>query len=269
MYCRIDKAAVAAANGEPPVEPEADIDIEDMLLIIDGELSGLCVLKVNKLLTTDAVDVHTQILNRKATITGERLASKGMVNVPPGIPEEEVDDEDDDDDDEDYEVEDDDEDDEEDDDLEEENDNGEDEDDEDNEDEVDEDDELELEGGRELIEEATEDVEVVWGDGVAVTRTSAVASVVNGLLEVDVSEVRSRVLSRSQLVFILSAVSARLKLQPQPKHNGRVCVGLIGYPNVGKSSVINTILQVSKSTHGTSSTSFYHHLMTWLTPALH
>jgi ribosome biogenesis GTPase A len=61
---------------------------------------------------------------------------------------------------------------------------------------------------------------------------------------------RARVLTRGELIHLLTAIPTRLQLTAQPKHGGRLCVGMLGYPNVGKSSVINTILGVSKSTHG-------------------
>jgi large subunit GTPase 1 len=61
---------------------------------------------------------------------------------------------------------------------------------------------------------------------------------------------RARVLTRRELILLLSVLPSRLKLQPQERHSGRICVGMLGYPNVGKSSAINTILGVSKSTHG-------------------
>ena len=61
---------------------------------------------------------------------------------------------------------------------------------------------------------------------------------------------RTRILSRSELVYLLISITSLLEVTPQSRHGGRVCVGLVGYPNVGKSSVINTLLGVSKSSHG-------------------
>ena len=104
--------------------------------------------------------------------------------------------------------------------------------------------EHEQDEGREV---ASDGVEVVWGDGIA---TSVVAPRPLTQASSPLSSSRGRVLTRRELVFILSAISSRLELSPQPRHNGRICVGLVGYPNVGKSSVINTILGVSKMSHG-------------------
>lgn len=61
---------------------------------------------------------------------------------------------------------------------------------------------------------------------------------------------RARVLTRSELILLLTDLPIRLHLTAQPRHQGRICVGMLGYPNVGKSSAINTILAVSKSSHG-------------------
>eukprot|EP01038_Epipyxis_sp_PR26KG_P004764 gene4764-6682_t len=61
---------------------------------------------------------------------------------------------------------------------------------------------------------------------------------------------QSRVLSREELIYFLTLLPERLNILPQEKHNGRICVGMVGYPNVGKSSVINSVLNVSKSSHG-------------------
>lgn len=62
---------------------------------------------------------------------------------------------------------------------------------------------------------------------------------------------RARLLTRGELILLLEVICDELRLVPQDRHDGRVCVGLVGYPNVGKSSCINTLLGVSKSSHGT------------------
>mmetsp|Transcript_21545 Transcript_21545/g.31305 ORF Transcript_21545/g.31305 Transcript_21545/m.31305 type:complete len:753 (-) Transcript_21545:167-2425(-) len=60
----------------------------------------------------------------------------------------------------------------------------------------------------------------------------------------------THVLTREELIHLMSNLPGSLGVQPQQRHRGRVCVGLVGFPNVGKSSVINSILGVSKSSHG-------------------
>jgi len=61
---------------------------------------------------------------------------------------------------------------------------------------------------------------------------------------------RAKILTRFELIDLLSKLPKKLNIRPQARHQNRVCVGMLGYPNVGKSSVINTILGVSKSSHG-------------------
>ena len=61
---------------------------------------------------------------------------------------------------------------------------------------------------------------------------------------------RSRVLTRKELIYLLATLPSKLEIEPQSRHDGRFCVGMLGYPNVGKSSCINTIKGVSKSIHG-------------------
>ena len=55
---------------------------------------------------------------------------------------------------------------------------------------------------------------------------------------------RSKILNREELLELLSCYSTMLNIQPQVRYENRVCVGMIGFPNVGKSSVINTLLGV-------------------------
>jgi hypothetical protein len=102
--------------------------------------------------------------------------------------------------------------------------------------------------------------EFVWG-GAEAEASSATSSniserpvpVTSGfdtLLAEDKLRRRARVLTRSELILLLTELPVRLHLTAQPRHQGRICVGMLGYPNVGKSSAINTILAVSKSSHG-------------------
>lgn len=73
----------------------------------------------------------------------------------------------------------------------------------------------------------------------------------------------SRVFNRLDLMMTLNALASRVKgirkslptEEQDPaaisaNRDARACVGMVGYPNVGKSSVINTLLGVAKSSHG-------------------
>ena len=60
---------------------------------------------------------------------------------------------------------------------------------------------------------------------------------------------RCRVLTREELILLMTVLPDKMNIENNIKNQGRTCVGLIGFPNVGKSSVINTILGVSKCTH--------------------
>ncbi len=73
---------------------------------------------------------------------------------------------------------------------------------------------------------------------------------IHSLEEAERIKCRSKVLNRDEMILLLQLIPAFLGIQPQPRHGDRVCIGMLGYPNVGKSSVINTLLGVSKSTHG-------------------
>jgi hypothetical protein len=66
----------------------------------------------------------------------------------------------------------------------------------------------------------------------------------------DVVRRRTRVISRLELIHLMTSMPRFLGITPQSRNRNRYCVGLVGFPNVGKSSVINTILGVSKSSHG-------------------
>lgn len=76
-------------------------------------------------------------------------------------------------------------------------------------------------------------------------------------------DLAARIFTRTDLLTILHTFSNRIKqlrqlLSPQEldaaaiaaNRESRACVGMVGYPNVGKSSVINTLLGVAKSSHG-------------------
>jgi len=66
----------------------------------------------------------------------------------------------------------------------------------------------------------------------------------------DEIERNSEIVSKEKLIELLELVSRTLSLVANPKNQDRLCIGMTGYPNVGKSSVINTFLNASKSTHG-------------------
>ena len=58
-------------------------------------------------------------------------------------------------------------------------------------------------------------------------------------------------LTRSQLLEALPAFASRHDIVANEEHNGgKVQFGMVGFPNVGKSSVINVLAGVSKHTHG-------------------
>jgi ribosome biogenesis GTPase A len=91
------------------------------------------------------------------------------------------------------------------------------------------------------------------GDDEEVSQTSAEvrqAASTTPAVPTSLEQRRARLLTRGELLLLLETVAHELELEPQPRHEGRVCIGLVGYPNVGKSSCINTLLGVSKNQHG-------------------
>ncbi len=94
------------------------------------------------------------------------------------------------------------------------------------------------------------------GNGESVgTDASAILSAEERLEQLEKAELlqrRCRVLSRAELVLTLQLIPKFLQKTPSERHQGRMCVGLIGFPNVGKSSCINSMLAVSKMSHGTT-----------------
>jgi len=79
--------------------------------------------------------------------------------------------------------------------------------------------------------------EFVWGDAGATTTTAAaVAPVASGghlstMEDAERVDRMARVLTRQELILLLTALPARLGLSPQERHASRICVGMLGYPN--------------------------------------
>jgi hypothetical protein len=110
--------------------------------------------------------------------------------------------------------------------------------------------------------------EIVWGDSSETTESatantsgnrtgtsgSSSSSSSSSSSLVDEKEaqlfLRSRCLGRSELLELLEDLPVALELSAQSRHDGRVCAAMLGYPNVGKSSVINTLLGAARSSHG-------------------
>jgi large subunit GTPase 1 len=69
--------------------------------------------------------------------------------------------------------------------------------------------------------------------------------------DADIDDPSSALLSREQLLAELQRLAAKAVDPAAPVRNqGRLCVGMVGYPNVGKSSVINVLVGATHLTHG-------------------
>jgi large subunit GTPase 1 len=96
--------------------------------------------------------------------------------------------------------------------------------------------------------------------------TQAATKAVHPIIDFNrLEQLSSRVLNREDLIAVITQLASsikRLKVQyindkiavpaaaTIASQDHRACVGMVGYPNVGKSSVINTLLGVAKYTHG-------------------
>ena len=56
----------------------------------------------------------------------------------------------------------------------------------------------------------------------------------------------THVFNRSELLAILKHYSANMNKERQAQHRDRLMVGTVGYPNVGKSSVINVLCGIKR-----------------------
>ncbi|CAM9322920.1 unnamed protein product [Chrysoparadoxa australica] len=60
-----------------------------------------------------------------------------------------------------------------------------------------------------------------------------------------------KLLGRVELMTIVEGMARRMCSEDvRVKNQGRACVGMVGYPNVGKSSVINVLANVAATSHG-------------------
>lgn len=93
--------------------------------------------------------------------------------------------------------------------------------------------------------------EFVWGDGNHQPQPpNSLANTTSNSTVDEITRRQCHVLNRQELIYFFTTLPKSLGIVPQSRHRGHICVGLVGFPNVGKSSVINTILGVSKSSHG-------------------
>jgi len=74
------------------------------------------------------------------------------------------------------------------------------------------------------------------------------ATIADTLSSVDVSEESTRVLSRDQLIEYLLKTYLPLVGEPKDGQPRQLMVGMVGYPNVGKSSTINVLYGTKKTT---------------------
>lgn len=62
----------------------------------------------------------------------------------------------------------------------------------------------------------------------------------------------AKLMNRLELMRLFERLGQALHIEPSPKNSARLCVGMVGYPNVGKSSAINTLMGVTPLDHKTA-----------------